>query len=95
MNNFEIYETVKEFDIYVGDLSEDVVKARISKLTPKKGEPEMYFWFISHFYKPEKNAIDVYIPSKNYAISYEEVKDLLMKYVNGFTGIDVKRNKNF
>lgn len=95
MNDFEIYVTVKEFTIYTGIIKE-TLKARISKLVPEnKDEPEMFFWFISHYYKPEKDSIGVYIPSRNFSDSIEETECLLMNYIKNFTEFDVQKNTNF
>ncbi len=95
MNDFEIYETVKEFTVYTGIIKE-TLKARISKLiSDNKDEPELYFWFISHYYKPEKDSLGVYIPSRNFSESIEETESLLMKYIKNFTDFDVQKNKNY
>ena len=62
MNELEIYETVKEFSVFT-KLIDEPLKARISKLIPKADDEQiLYFWFISHHYKPEQNSIDAYIP---------------------------------
>lgn len=95
MNEIEIYETLKEFSIYVGDLGTPL-KARISKLIPSnENEPLVYFWFISHHYKPEEDSMGVYKPGNTFGHSIVEVEKSLFNYINNFSGIGVEKNNFF
>ncbi len=93
MSIIEIYETIKEFSIYVDDLDE-MVKAKICKFITFDDEVR-YFWFISHYYTPTENAMGPYRPSGNSGYNVEEVENSLMLYVKGFTGIRVEKNKYY
>lgn len=95
MNELEIYETVKEFSVYT-DMMKEPIKARISKIKQDNTtNPDLYIWTISHYYKPDNKSIDVYIPSRTFSDSFNDVEKLLMKYINEFTGIGVKKNDLF
>ncbi|XJR89967.1 hypothetical protein ACH34E_04005 [Elizabethkingia anophelis] len=93
MSSIEIYETIKEFSIYVNDIDE-MVKAKICKFICYDNEVK-YFWFISHYYTPSEGALGPYRPSNNSGNSIDTVEKSLMLYIKEFTGIRVEKNKYY
>lgn len=93
MSIIEIYETIKEFSIYVDDIDE-MVKAKICRLINSDNETR-YFWFITHYYTPSESALGPYRPSGNSGNNIDTVEKSLMLYIKGFTGIRVEKNKYY
>jgi hypothetical protein len=82
-----IYEIVKEYVIHPEGLGFPV-RGRILKSTDSKPSYN-YMWEISHYYKPHKEAVGVYIPSATVANTLEEIQHMLFRYMKQFTNIDV------
>lgn len=92
MNLVESHEVIKEYIFYFEDINKITkVKGRITKLI----DANTYFYWVSHHYKPNTNSATVYRPSRTYSDSLEETFELMMDYLNNYTGIDVEIDKDF
>jgi hypothetical protein len=89
----KIAEIVGEYVLFVEGLSFSV-KGRITKSTNQEGSEE-FRWEISHHYRPSESAGGVYYPSVRESKSFDEVRQLLMAYMNCFTTIDVTPNEHY
>jgi hypothetical protein len=93
MEDYKVFEIVKEYIVSVKGIDFNI-KARIKKdITP--GDDLIYFWDVSHYYKPDENSADVYRPSLSFANSLEECERLLLKYLNKFTTYGIKPNDTY
>lgn len=92
MTENEIYETVKEYSLFIDGL-EFKIHARISKKVKPDGDSD-FDWNISHYCKPSESA-GVHIPSLQSGNSFEETQNLLFLYLKTFTSIGVVPNKYY
>lgn len=86
----EIYEVVKQYVVDVEGL--DIkVKARIG-FNSTSG---IYYWDISHYYKPSTRDATPYQPSRRADSTFEVVDRLLLDYLSSFTNIGVVANPRY
>jgi hypothetical protein len=81
------YEVIKEFVVEVEGFDENI-KLKIIK----SDDDGRYKWETSHYYKLDSSAAGVYIPSRNYAKTYEECYQLMRLYCDGFCNIKIEAN---
>ena len=93
MTENEIYETVKEYSLFVDGL-EFEIHARISKKVKPNGDSD-FEWKISHYCKPSESAGGAYIPSLQTGNTFEETQNLLFGYLKSFTSIGVISNNYY
>jgi hypothetical protein len=93
MENYMICEVTKEYILSVAGINFDI-KARIKKnITP--GDDLFFIWEISHHFKPEKAAPEVYIPSSTQGLTFEDCELSLFKYLNKFTAFGIQPNTRY
>jgi hypothetical protein len=88
----DISEIVREYVLFAEGLKFSV-KGRIVKLMKQEGKEE-FRWEISHLCAPSKDA-GVYSPSVRSSKSFDEVQQLLLAYMGGFTTIKVEANEHY
>lgn len=89
----EIYTVLKEYTMDVEGVNH-AVKGVIAKRVVERGSGD-FFWSISHYCKPSKQAATIYIPSGISGDTYEQAERYLMMYMKSFTNIEVTPNEFF
>ena len=89
----EIYTVLKEYTMDVEGLNY-AIKGMITKRVNERGSGD-YFWSVSHYCKPSKQAATIYIPSRICGDTFDEAEQHLMMYMTTFTTIDVTPNDFF
>lgn len=91
MDELEIYETLKQYTLYVEGL-DFKIHARISKRVNCIGHMD-YKWEVSHYYVPFEEAASVNIPNGVLSNDERNAELLLINYLKNFTDIGVIPNK--
>lgn len=86
-----IGKVVQEYILFVEAL-EFSIKGRVSEQFESDSN-QRYSWSISHHYRPSATAAGVYYPSATLAPTFKKAEALLLRYMKGFTALDVTANE--
>jgi len=93
MNN-EISEILKEFKINVKDVDYPIFGRVIKVISKDSDLLGVFQWEVSHYYRPIDGG-GVYKPSQVCAETKERAEELLLKYIENFTNLDIEKNTNY